>query len=385
MIKDLKYFRVYILHSNVVAYAPSIAVKDILTQPDPEGRRVKRIVVLLEYDLEIKHTKLIKGQGLAKLMAETGVEDMNISFLDISNVLDQTHQDPDISEDFLASPWYRDIIYVLKNLQAPLELTGTKARSVKLKSSRYYIINGFLYWKDPRGVLLNYLLEAKVMEKMNEFHKKDCGGHLLWKTTTYKILRVGFYWPTLFPDVYKETSTCHECQIFEGKRKLKPLPLVPISVEAPFQQWGLDFTGEINPISSGQHKWILTAIDFFTEWIEAIPTRQATDTIIIDFLLSHILSRFGCPRRLITDNAQAFSSSRLVKFCNEYNIVLSHSTTYYPQGNGLAESSNKSLMRTIKKLLQENKKAWNAKLIYALWANRIGTKKSIGTSPFQLV
>ena len=42
-------------------------------------------------------------------------------------------------------------------------------------------------------------------------------------------------------------------------------------------------------------------------------------------------------------------------------------------------------MRTIKKLLQENKKAWNAKLVYALWANRVSTKKSIGTSPFQLV
>ena len=42
-------------------------------------------------------------------------------------------------------------------------------------------------------------------------------------------------------------------------------------------------------------------------------------------------------------------------------------------------------MRTIKKLLQENKKAWNAKLVFALWANRVSTKKSIGTSPFQLV
>ena len=118
-----------------------------------------------------------------------------------------------------------------------------------------------------------------------------------------KILRVGFYWPTLFLDVYKEISTCHEFQIFEGKRKLKPLPLVPISVEAPFQQWGLDFIGEINPISSGKHKWILTATDFFTKWVEAIPTRQATDSVIIDFLLSHIMSKFGCPRRLITDNA----------------------------------------------------------------------------------
>ena len=198
---------------------------------------------------------------------------------------------------------------------------------------------------------MNCLLETEVKEKINEFHKKDCGGHLFWKTTTYKILRAGFYWPTLFPDVYKEVSTFHVCQIFEGKRKLKPLPLVPISVEAPFQQWGLDFIGEINPISFGKHKWILTATNFFTKWVETIPTKKTTDSVIIYFLLSHILSRFGCPRRLIIDNAQAFSSSRLVKLCNEYNIILSHSTIYYPQGNGLVESSNKSLMRTIKKLL----------------------------------
>jgi hypothetical protein len=78
----------------------------------------------------------------------------------------------------LASPWYRDIIYVIKNLQAPPELTGTKARLVKLKSFGYYIFNGFLYWKDPRGVLLNCLLETEVKEKINDFHKKDCGGHL---------------------------------------------------------------------------------------------------------------------------------------------------------------------------------------------------------------
>ena len=88
LIKALKYFRVYIVHSHIVAYVPSIAVKDILTQPDPEGRRAKWIAILLEYDLEIKHTKLIKGQGLANLMTQAGVEDININFLNICNVLD---------------------------------------------------------------------------------------------------------------------------------------------------------------------------------------------------------------------------------------------------------------------------------------------------------
>lgn len=75
----------------------------------------------------------------------------------------------------------------------------------------------------------------------------------------------------------------------------------------------------------------------------------------------------------------------MIQFCEKYNIILNHSTTYYYQGNGLAESSNKSLVRIIKKLLEENKKSWNSKLKFALWENRVSTKKSIRTSPFQLV
>jgi hypothetical protein len=210
-------------------------------------------------------------------------------------------------------------------------------------------------------------------------------GHHYWKTIVHKILRAGFYWPSIFSDVYKEVSSCHECQIFDGKRKLQPLPLKPISVEAPFRQWGLDFIGEIHPPSSTQHRWILTATNYFTKWIEAVPTRQATDVVIIQFLESNILSRFGCPVKIITDNATTFKSKRMEKFCSDYNITLGHSTTYYPQGNGLVESSNKSLTRIIKKLLQENKKAWHKKLIYALWDDRITTKRSIATSPFQIV
>ena len=61
LVKALKEFRIYISHSHIVAFVPSSTVKDILTQPNPEGRRDKWIATLLEYDIEIKPTKLIKG------------------------------------------------------------------------------------------------------------------------------------------------------------------------------------------------------------------------------------------------------------------------------------------------------------------------------------
>ena len=177
----------------------------------------------------------------------------------------------------------------------------------------------------------------------------------------------------------------HKCQIFEGKEKLLPLPLKLISTEIPFENWVLDFIGKIHPSSSAQHKWILTVTDYFTKWIEAITSRQATDSVIISFLEKNILSRFGCPQKIITDNAIAFKCKKMVDFCNRCHIPLGHSTTYYPHGNGLAESSNKSLVNIIKKLLEDNKKTWNKKLVNALCADRLTTKKSIGTSPYQLI
>jgi len=165
-------------------------------------------------------------------------------------------------------------------------------------------------------------------------------------------LRVCFYWPTPFEDVRKYVTSSHKCEIFEGRKKLLPLPLKPISTEIPFQQRGLDFISEIHPPSSAGHKWILIATNYFTKWIESIPSRKATDSIIISFLENIILSRFGCPQKLIADNEIAFKSKKMIEFCKKYHINLSHSTSYYPQSNGLAESSKKSLVNIIKKTIR---------------------------------
>jgi hypothetical protein len=87
----------------------------------------------------------------------------------------------------------------------------------------------------------------------------------------------------------------------------------------------------------------------------------------------------------MTDNATTFKSKKMEKFCQDYNITLGNSTTYYPQGNKLVVSSNKSLTRIIKRLLQDSEKSWHTNLIYALWADWVTTKNSISMSPFQIV
>jgi hypothetical protein len=117
---------------------------------------------LLEYDLEIKPTKLIKGQSLAKLMAQSNYDALNLNQLDCDAGIFNVSEKSTICLDFLASPWYKDIIFVLQNLQAPEGLTKNQARSVKLKSAKFCIINGFLHWKDAGGILLNCLLENEA-------------------------------------------------------------------------------------------------------------------------------------------------------------------------------------------------------------------------------
>ena len=70
LIKSLKTFRIYILHAKVLAYVPSAIVKDVLTQPDIDGKRAKWIAKLIDFDVEVKPTKLVRGLGLSKLMAK---------------------------------------------------------------------------------------------------------------------------------------------------------------------------------------------------------------------------------------------------------------------------------------------------------------------------
>ena len=105
----------------------------------------------------------------------------------------------------------------------------------------------------------------------------------------------------------------------------------------------------------------------------------------MDFLEDRIITRFGVPARITTDNAKAFSSTEFSSFCFKYGITLSHSSNYYPQGNGQAESSNKNFMTIVKKIVGDNKRSWDSKIKFALWTDRITKKGSTRKSPFELV
>lgn len=115
-------------------------------------------------------------------------------------------------------------------------------------------------------------------------------------------------------------------------------------IDGPFQKWGIDVIGEINPHSSMEHRYILIVTNDFTRWMVAVPLKQVNTNQVIEFLEYNIITRFGTPLTLFFDNASYFSSFALSQFSLDRGIKIRYSSNYYPQGNGLDESTNKNLI-----------------------------------------
>jgi len=144
-----------------------------------------------------------------------------------------------------------------------------------------------------------------------------------------------------------------------GRERKVTLPLQPVAVEEPFEQWGLDIINDINPHSSKQHMYILTVIGYFTLWIEAIALVKVNEEVVINFLEQHIITRFRIPNSLVFDNATYFSSLKLVEYELEKGIILKYSTNYYPQGNGLEKSTNKKNIGILRRIVVDHQNNWH--------------------------
>ena len=129
-----------------------------------------------------------------------------------------------------------------------------------------------------------------------------------------------------------------------GRERRFALPLKPNTVQNPIEQWELDIVGEIDPNYSKIHTYILTTTDYFSIWNEVIPLKAINDNEVIQFLQWNIITRFGVPNYLIFDKATYLSSLKIVEFSLKHNNNLKYSANYYPQGNGVVESTNKNLL-----------------------------------------
>ena len=113
--------------------------------------------------------------------------------------------------------------------------------------------------------MLRRCLTLEEAEKvLNDCHSGACGGHMSGYATAQKILRAGYFWPSIFKDCITAVRKCHACQIFQRKMHAPPLPLHPVITIGPFAKWGVDFM-TCNPHSAGGHAYIIVAVDYFTK------------------------------------------------------------------------------------------------------------------------
>ena len=91
----------------------------------------------------------------------------NLHALDINLIAAMSEEDEDnslihVSEIFIHSPWYSNIVYVLQHLSPPTRMARNKSRTLKLRVAKFCIMNNALYWKGPGGMLLNCLVEEEA-------------------------------------------------------------------------------------------------------------------------------------------------------------------------------------------------------------------------------
>ena len=179
---------------------------------------------------------------------------------------------------------------------------------------------------------------------LTELHDGSTGSHFGGETTTHKVLRASYYWPTLFRDAHAHAQKCQICQVDVGREQRPSFPLHPVTIQNPFKQLGLDEVGEFNLKSSKLHRYILISTDYFSKWTKEIPLKVINDHEVIQFLQCNIVTRIGVPKCLVFDNAKYFSSLKIVDFALKYNINLKYLANYYLQGNVVAESTNNNLL-----------------------------------------
>ena len=110
----------------------------------------------------------------------------------------------------------------------------------------------------------------------------------------------------------------------------------------------------------------MVGTDYFTKWVEAEPLANIRNVNVKKFIWRNIVTRFGTPRTLVSDNGLQFDSNAFRQYCSDLGIRNRYSTLAYPQGNGQAEAVNKVIVNGLKKRLDDAKGKWVEELLNVL-------------------
>jgi len=203
-----------------------------------------------------------------------------------------------------------------------VELQSSEVKALWHEWNRLEIVDGVLH---RRWTAIDE--SPDVMQiVMPKSHRPDCivmahtgmtGGHL-GRSKTEEQVRRRAYWPGWRAQVALELKRCDDCAQYHIGKTPRQTPLRPFGAGEPFEVVALDITGK-HPRSSRGNEYIITVTDVYSKWSEAytvrthsVRGRQST--------VGHFFSRFGAPRRLLTDQGPEFESQLFQELCKHLGI-----------------------------------------------------------------
>ncbi|GJY76416.1 reverse transcriptase domain-containing protein [Tanacetum coccineum] len=365
------------LISKTIVHTDHSALRHLFKKQDAKPRLIRWILLLQEFDIEIKDRK-----GTENVAADHLSRIENDETSDDSEVDDNFPGETLMKIDTRDEPWFADFANYLVSDIIPKGMTYQQKNKFFSDLKHYFWEEPYLFKVCSDGMIRRCVSGPETRTILDQCHHGPTGGHYGPNTTAKKVLDSGFYWPTIIKEAHTQVRLCEACQKTGNISKRDEMPLNNIQVCEIFNIWGIDFMGPF--LKSYKFEYILVVVDYVSKWAEAqaLPTNDAR--VVITFL-KKLFCHFGMPKALISDRGTHFCNKIIEKTMKRYGVSHRFSISYHPQTSGQVENTNRALKRTLEKTVKDNPAIWSRKLDDALWAFRTAFKTPTGTTPYKLV